>query len=441
MAAEIARWGADCYLIDLPGHGASTEQFSLQASDRATDRAVQALLSESANPDSPPLVIIGHSFGARAALGAAQRDPRIAAVIALSPAVEPFSQKAKIPVLVVTGEFDFPFARRGATFLYEQVTGARLPRLDKGGRWEDLANSTRLVVLPWTDHSQTLFKASSLQEIKQWLTRIRPAIAEATFSPWAFWVRTQLRGAFCLVSLLIWFPVVALLIDVITRGREKPDNFTLSSSSCPFRVVWMYALGASLATVCLVWVNPWARLGLMGGDYLTALLCVTGVVGLAVLRPKWRVTVSLWPALLCSLLAWLVLVMVCARWITAEFVHLDLSLSRCRNFPLISLSVLPFFILDEQIGRRLLQGLSRARLVMLHLASRFVLAITLLLGFFVLRNGQFLLVLILPGLLLTSLLCWCMAAWIHRKTDSVAAAALFAALSTGWFFSVFFAQL
>ena len=47
MAAEIARWGSDCYLIDLPGHGDSTEHFSLQASDRAIDRAVQALLSES----------------------------------------------------------------------------------------------------------------------------------------------------------------------------------------------------------------------------------------------------------------------------------------------------------------------------------------------------------------------------------------------------------
>jgi hypothetical protein len=203
----------------------------------------------------------------------------------------------------------------------------------------------------------------------------------------------------------------------------------------------MYAVGALLASLCLVWVNPWARLDLMGGDYLTALLCVIGVLGLTVLRPKWRVTASLWGAILFSLLAWLVLVMGCARWITAEFVHLDLSLSRFRNFPLIFLSVLPFFLADEQISRRVLQGLSRARLFMLHLASRFVLAITLMLGFFVLRNGQFLLVLILPGLLLTSLLCWCMAAWIHRKTDSVAASALFAALSTGWFFSVFFAQL
>jgi hypothetical protein len=78
---------------------------------------------------------------------------------------------------------------------------------------------------------------------------------------------------------------------------------------------------------------------------------------------------------------------------------------------------------------------------MFHLSTRFILAITLLLGFFVLRNGQFLVVLLLPGLLLTSLLCWCLAAWIHRKTGSIAASGLFGALATGWFFSVFFAQL
>ena len=441
MAAEIARWGNDCYRIDLPGHGDSIDDFSLQASDRVVDRAVQALLSESTKPDSPPLVVIGHSFGARAALGAAQRDPRIAAVIALSPAVEPFAQKAQMPVLVVTGEFDFPFVQRGAAFLYEQVTGARLPRLDNPGKWEDLTKSSRLVVLPWSDHSQTLFKASSMQEIKQWLTRISPGIAEPTFSPWAFWARTQLRAVFCILSLLIWFPVVSLLVDVITERKTRPEDFIVSAPACPFRVVWVYAVGASLATVCLLWINPWVRLALMGADYLTALLCITGVLGLAILRPKLRLTAGLWRALVCSLLAWLVLVMACAPWITAEFVHLDLSSSRLRKFPLVFLSVLPFFFLDEQISRRLLQGLNRARLVMLHLASRFVLAITLLLGFFVLRNGQFLVVLILPGLLLTSLLCWCMAAWIHRETDSVAASALFAALSTGWFFSVFFAQL
>jgi len=441
MAAEIARWGSACYLMDLPGHGDSTEHFSLQVSERATGRAVQTFLSESNTSNPRPLVVIGHSFGARAALSAAQRDPRIAAVVALSPAVEAFSPKAKVPLLVVTGEFDFPFVQQGAAFLYEQVTGARLPRLDDPGQWESLTNSSRLVVLPWTDHSQTLFKASSMQEIKQWLTRISPAIAEATFSPWAFWMRTQLRAVFCILSLLIWFPMVALLADVMSGGRKKAGDCITSALASPFRLVWVYAFGASLASVGLLWMNPWARLGLMGGDYLTALLCITGVLGLAVLRPECRVPASAWRALVCSLLAWLILVLVCAPWITAEFVHLDLNLTRFRRLPLIFLSVLPFFFLDELISRRVLQGLSRTRLVMLHLASRFILAITLLLGFFVLRNGQFLVVLILPGLLLTSLLCWCLAAWIHRKTGSVAASALFGALSTGWFFSVFFAEL
>lgn len=444
MAAELARWGSDCYLIDLPGHGDSPERFSFQATVSATDQAVRELLSGSndANSSSPPLVVIGHSFGARAALGAAQRHPRIAAVIALSPAAESFAPKAIVPLLIVIGEFDFPFVRRGAAFLYEQFTGTRLPRLDEPGQWQSSTGFSRLVVLPWTDHSQTLFKASSLHEIKMWLTRVSPAIAEVAFSPRAFWVRTQLRAVFCILSLVIWFPMVALLVDLVMPGRRGPgSNPFISAPERRFTLVWVYACAASLATLFLLWMNPWGRLGLMGGDYLTGLLCATGVLGLAALRPEWKSADDKWQALLCSLLAWLILVVGSSPWITAEFVHLDLNSIRFWRLPWISLSVLPFFVLDEQVCRRRLQGLSTARMVIFHLSTRFILAIALLLGFFILRNGQFLVVLILRGLLLTSLLCWCLAAWIHRKTGSVAASGLFGALATGWFFSVFFAQL
>lgn len=441
MAAELARWGNDCHLIDLPGHGDSTEGFSLQATDSALDQTVKSLLSE-VTSDSPRLVVIGHSFGARAALSAAQRNPRITTVIALSPAAEPFSRKVKMPMLVMAGEFDFPFVRRGATFLYEQVTGIRLRGLDEPGQWEDSTTSSRLVVLPWTDHSQTLFKAASLREIEMWLARVSPASGQATFSPWAFWMRTQLRAVFCALTLLVWFPLVGLLVDLILSEREPPNShLSITAPASPFRLVWVYAFAGLLATVSLLGMNPWARLGLMGGDYLTGLLCVTGVLGLAVLRPECNSPGNAWQALLCSALAWLILAVGCSPWITAEFVHLDLNFVRFWRFPWILLSVLPFFVLDEWICRRLLQGISKSRLVMFHLSTRFILAITLLVGFFVLRNGQFLVVLILPGLLLTSLLCWCLAAWIHQKTGSVAASGLFGALATGWFFSVFFAQL
>jgi pimeloyl-ACP methyl ester carboxylesterase len=441
LATELARWGSDCYLIDLPGHGDSPESFSVQATDRAVDRVVQSLLS-GATSDSVPLVVIGHSFGARAALNVAQRDRRIAGVIALSPAAGPFSRKPTMPVLVVTGEFDFPFVRRGAAFLYEQVTGTRLPRLDAPGQWEDPTTSVRLVVLPWTDHSQTLFKAASLRELKMWLSRISPAIGQAKFSPRAFWVRTQLRVGFCALTLLLWFPVVALLVDLMMPGRKPPKgNVFITVPTSPVRLGWVYAFAGLLATVCLLWINPWERLGLMGGGYLTGLLCITGVLGLAVRRSEPYTPGNGWQALLCSLAAWIILVVGCSPWITEEFVHLNLNPIRFWRFPWISVSVLPFFVFDELICRSLLQGLGKARLVMFHLSTRFILVIALLVGFFVLRNGQFLVVLILPGLLLTSLCCWCLAAWIHRKTGSIAASGLFGALATGWFFSVFFPQV
>jgi pimeloyl-ACP methyl ester carboxylesterase len=439
MASEFARWGCDCYLIDLPGHGNSREHFSYEATVRAIDRAVLELPSES-NDANSPLVVIGHSFGARVALGAAERHPRIAAVIALSPAADAFA--SKMPLLIVTGEFDFPFVRRGAAFLYEQVTGARLPRLDEPGQWQSSTGPSRLVVLPWTDHSQTLFKARSLSEIKRWLAKVSPEITEVSFSPLAFWLRTQLRVAFCILSLVIWFPVVTFLADLgMSTRRDQSSNSLVSPPKGLFRLVWLYAFAAALAILVLMRINPWERLGLLGGDYLTGLLCATGVVGLTALRPDWKSAKSELRPLLYSLLAWLILVLGCSPWITAEFVYLDLSATRFWRLPWISLSVLPFFLLDELVSRRYLQGLSTARIVMFHLSTRFILTIALLLGFFILRNGQFLVVLILPGLLLTSLLCWCLAAWIHRNTGSVAASGLFGALATGWFFSVFFAQL
>jgi pimeloyl-ACP methyl ester carboxylesterase len=441
MASELARWGCDCYLMDLPGHGNSREHFSYEATVIAIDRAVLRLLSGSndANPSSAPLVVVGHSFGARVALGAARRHPRIAEVIALSPAAEAFAPK--VPLLILIGEFDFPFVRRGAAFLYEQVTGARLPRLDEPGQWQSSTGSSRLVVLPWTDHSQTLFKASSLNEIKGWLTKVSP-MTNVSFSPWAFWVRTQLRAAFCILSLVIWFPVVRLLADLVMPTRRDPSsNSLVSPSKDQFRLVWIYAFAAALAILVLMRINPWERLGLLGGDYLTGLLCATGLVGLAALRPDWKDSENELSALICSLLAWLILVLGCSRWVTTEFAHLDLIPTRLWRLPWISLGALPFFVLDELVCRRRLQGLSTARIVMFHLSTRFILAIALLLGFFVLRNGQFLVILILPGLLLASLLCWCLAAWIYRNTGSVAASGLFGALATGWFFSVFFAQL
>jgi len=444
MAGELARWGCDCYLIDLPGHGDSTEQFSFQAASSATDEAVGDLLPKGTDPksDSASLVVIGHSFGARVALGSVRHHPEIAAVIALSPAAEFVAQIANVPLLIVTGEFDFPFVRRGAQFLYEQATGIRLARVEEPGRWETSTSSTRLIVLPWTDHSQTLFKPGSLREIKLWLAKINPAISEAPFSPEHYMRRLVFGLLHCGLSLLIWFPLAALVADIVMPEKSVPSGFAFTGpSENGFKLVLPYAFGASLATALLLWVNPWSRLGLMGGDYLSGFLFATGVLGFMGVRHKWELPADTWRALLCSVVAWLILALGVSPWITAQFVHLGMNPGRLWRFPWIALGVTPFFALDEYVCRRLLQGLSTTRMVMFHLSTRFALVIAVLTGFFVLRNGQFLLVLLLPGLLMTSFLGWSMTTWIHRKTGSALASALFSALATGWFFSVFFAQV
>src|SRR5262245_48569517 len=443
IAGEVARWGCDCYLIDLPGHGDSTERFSFQAASSATDEAVRDLLPKGTvlNSASAPLVVIGHSFGARVALGSVRNHPQIAAVIALSPAAEFVTPIANVPLLIVTGEFDFPFVRRGAEFLYEQATGIQLSRMDRPGRWETSTTSNRLVVLPWTDHSQTLFKAGSLREIKLWLAKISPAISEAPFSPKQYMSRLVLGLLHCSLSLVIWFPLVALVGDLVMPEKTVPSFLSTDVSVKGFELVLPYAFGASLATVSFLWVNPWRRLGLMGGDYLSGFLFATGMLGFAGVRREWEVPADTWRALFCSVIAWLILALGCWPWITVQFVHLGINPGRLWRFPWIALSVLPFFALDEHVCRRLLQGLSATRMVMFHLSTRFVLAIAVLTGFFVLRSGQFLLVLLLPGLLMTSFFAWSMTTWIHRKTGSALASALFSALTTGWFFTVFFAQV
>jgi len=166
MASEVARWGCDCYLIDLPGHANSKVRFSLQTAADMADHAVQDLLSTSNRAAIPqPVVVIGHSFGARVALSTAQRHPEIAAVIALSPAAEPLTPQAMPPLLIVTGEFDFPFVRRGSEFLYGQAAGTVVPKFDPPGHWQNTSESVRFVVLPWSDHSQTLFKPAALASI------------------------------------------------------------------------------------------------------------------------------------------------------------------------------------------------------------------------------------------------------------------------------------
>jgi pimeloyl-ACP methyl ester carboxylesterase len=444
MGSELARWGFDCLLMDLPGHGASVETFSRRAALEAVEEVATELVAGSVQLSAgrPIVILIGHSFGAGLAIEAGRKNPQIGAVVAISPPGETASRTEPPRLLVLLGEFDFPFVRRGAAFLYEAATGARLPLLDKPGSWQNPENTRRLVVLPWTDHTQGIFSPRSLSEIRSWLARINPETRRTAFAPWKFWLRVHLRALLCLSLLLLWIPLVALLGDwlrVGPDGEEATASLDFTGGQGLF-LLWIYAGAGGAATLVLLAFNPWKPLNLMGGAYLSGFLFITGAIGCALTRPILQEIRCSGRSAGFSLLAVLILLGSVAPFVTSHFVHLELLLHRLWRFPWIAASVLPFYLFDEWVCRRRLQKLGWIRLTLFHLSTRLVLTMVLLLGFFVLKNSQFLIVLVLPGLLLTSFLCWCFAGWICRRTGSVAASTLFSTLTTAWFFSVFFNQ-
>lgn len=444
MGAELAGWGLDCFLIDLPGHGASPQAFSRRASLEAVEEAAKELLAGSGtDPEPARLILIGHSFGASLAIEIARREPRIAGVVAISPAAELITRRQPARLLILLGEFDFPFVRRGAEFIFEEGTGIRLPPLDEPANHENSDRTRRVVVLPWTDHSQGIFRPKALQEIHAWLRWWAPDFSEVPFAAWQCWVRIRLRALFCMLSLLLWVPLAALLAELFRLAPDQDPTITPSQTADgdALPLLGICAVAGGLAVLVLLVFNPWERLGLLGGGYLSGFLCLLGLSACMVTKPPWRETrCTAWSALY-AFLAVAVLAGLIAPLITQQFVHLNLAAHRLWRLPWIAASVLPFYWFDEWVCRRRLQGQGWVRLTLFSLSTRLVLAMLLLLGFFLLSNSQFLVVLILPGLLLMSVLCWLFAGWIHQKTGSLAASALFSALSTAWFFSVFFNQV
>jgi len=118
----LAAAGFECYAVDLPGHGQSTQPFSFNETAPTLDKIVHSLGSVD--------VFLGHSMGAYAGAGSVRDgnlNPRLFIAVGASPNLGEHGP----PLLLLTGRFDeaFPPARLQA-------------RTD-----------ARLVLSPWCDHA------------------------------------------------------------------------------------------------------------------------------------------------------------------------------------------------------------------------------------------------------------------------------------------------
>jgi hypothetical protein len=362
-------------------------------------------------------------------------------------------------LLLILGEYDLPTVQKGSAFIFEQASGISLPAALPLRSWSNADQSKKLVVLPWTDHTSTVLRPEAFEQIRQWLPVIYPQCPLNRESPPnGLLLRLSLCGVLLWLLVLV-FNVSANLIDILPRtswhGRisewpEMPGHRKRFAETwqgqqlaiaSPLSDLWAYALGGLLAVSILSLVNPWNALNLMGGGFLTGFLCWTGVFRLVLMPPRLLLRSLISSDLLKIIPAWGFAVFLAGPEITRSFAHLTLSFDRAWRIPWISASVFPFFLMDEWATRREFPGIDSVNRWLFHLSSRCILALALMFGFFVLKNGEFLIILILPALLALSTLCWVYSRACFEKTNNLGVSTLLSALLAGWFVGAFFAQL
>jgi len=122
----LAAAGFECFSVDLPGHGASAQPFSLPRTVQALEAVTQAL--------GPPDVFIGHSMGAYTG-AAAVRDAALNLRLFIAIGAIPDLGKPVPPLLLMAGRFD------------EFATPARLKA----------RTDARVVISPRSDHAFELY--------------------------------------------------------------------------------------------------------------------------------------------------------------------------------------------------------------------------------------------------------------------------------------------
>jgi hypothetical protein len=97
--------------------------------------------------------------------------------------------------------------------------------------------------------------------------------------------------------------------------------------------------------------------------------------------------------------------------------------------------------MDEWATRREFPQINSVNRWLFHLSSRCILALALMFGFFVLKNREFLIVLVLPALVGLGTMCCVYSGGAFRRTSNPWVSTFLSTLLTGWLISTFFAQL
>ncbi len=456
IGLEIARRGVRAYLFDFPGHGSAPvplvppkgQDFSavLNTNTFQVERIYNYI-----RHDLPKAAIgvLGHSMGSAAIANFATNHPELKATIPVSPVGTPeFSPTIPKNLLVLVGQRDIPFSLDSSRQLFARATGKATPAQDTDTLIGDFKRGTarRFKVLKGLDHISILFAPSTMREISEWLGQ-----SFGTDGPQQSVTIARLRwtGAGIATALAAFFPFSRLLTDILTKPPAKAATLTDRPRFADHAGAIALVLGSQFASAVIlnkVTLPKFVRLQL--GDYVASFFGLSGLItwaGLGIFgRGRLKLAQSSRAAqsdLGQKTMAWGVLPICLWAFVYAtlgRFSHrtwnsFALTPTRARSMALITASMLPYFLADEFVFRRVggWRGYGLSLLGKVGAVAALGLAVKLKpeLGF---------LLILLPIMVLTFALFGLCSVWQYQQGHDFVTTGLFQTLIFAWMVSTLF---
>jgi pimeloyl-ACP methyl ester carboxylesterase len=378
--------GFEVYSIDLPGHADSKVGFNAMLARQAIKEVLDTL--------GPETIVIGHSLGGALLLDlASQRS--YGTMVLLSPAPTPVDKIRAERMLVLTGQFELPRIQVWVPHL--EITGTEGVVLQK---------------IPWSGHAGYLLQPGPIRDVVAWLGGDPSRL------------KTRRRLFLFLLEILSALAIAVLWL----RGKPVDSQQT----ALPARIITYVASCMAAMWIC-GGVDLLKGLHLFSTDYLVSFVMVMGVALLPFYFRRFPLTfskihVSLFVA---------AFVIAAVVFIGSEIVHLTLSAGQWWRFAAITLAVLPLCLADEVLLRPICRWWKAAGVFAL---TRILIWAFVVSGVLTMNRSDAFLVLITHFIVMVWIALWFVGELVRRRTQDVAATAVFMALVQAWVFAAIFVR-
>jgi dienelactone hydrolase len=429
FAVALARAGYTAVTFDFLGHGRNPRPLvgDVTEGGQVTESLVAELAAVAAFARGLPtsdgrLALLGHSMASDIIVRLAQREPAVAATIAVSMYAPSITATSPRNLLVVTGGWETGL-RAVAREAVALAAGGPVP---EGATVGDIAAGTarRAAVAPGVEHVGVLFAAASQAEARGWLDATFARASDGPLDERGRWLALLLLGVVLLARPLTrLLPVVA----------AAPQGAGLG-----WRRLMPAALGPALLTPVILRLAPTDFLPILVGDYLLAHLALYGVLTAAALwlvgapRPRLAPGIGAGALLVATAATTLYVMLALGLPLDRLFTNLTPIAERAPLILALLAGTLPYFLADEWLTRG--AGAPRGAYAITKLCFLVSLALAIALDL----RRLFFLIIILPLILGFFVVYGLFSGWAYRRTGHPWVAAGANALALAWAIAVTF---